>query len=343
MLLPTQMREDFQELTRLAAAVTDAHSSAIFLPTNLLAHWASAPSRSSLGLPSSNRRDSLSPRRSLETGNDPRLGSIELVSVHSYAKLARDCRIQVGSGLLGWVADQGRPIHLASFDVGSSTLGLYVNNEAIKSLVAVPIVMTTESDVGGREACGVLMCDSLRPDGFTNAHVKVLEQLANHVSRLVRWVSSLAEVAQLDTSWEIFSQKTHQLGEAIGASSIEILRARIDSSTELVRLAGVSAMIQLAEQFIRLAQQALPPHFPLVRIPTGDILIAVDSMMSSFFQQKLQTLALHLSSLQKPFSISIDSFSSKVGPHGRCDLDATLQQQPLSKKPSSSGIGGSRA
>jgi len=263
--------------------------------------------------------------------------------VHSYAKLARDCRIQVGSGLLGWVADQGRPIHLSSFDVGTSTLGLYVNNEAVKSLVAVPITMASNADAGVREASGVLMCDSLRPDGFSNSHVKLLEQLANHTSRLVRWVSSLAEVAQLDTSWEIFNQKTHQLGDAIGASSIEILRMRIESSSELVQAGGVSAMIQLAEQFTRLAQQALPPHFPLVRIPNGDILVAVDSMMSVFFQHKLQTLAHHLHTTTKPFSITIDSFAAKVGLHSRCDIDATLQQQPLSKKPSTSSLGGSRA
>jgi hypothetical protein len=271
------------------------------------------------------------------------MGSIELVAVHSYAKLARDCRIQVGSGLLGWVADQGRPIHLSSFDVGSSTLGLYVNHEAIKSLVAVPITVTAAQDADMREACGVLMSDSLRPDGFTNAHVKLLEQLASHISRLVQWVSSLAQVAQLDTSWEIFNQKSHQLGDAIGASSIEILRIGIDSCSELVRLGGVSAMIQLAEQFIRLTQQALPPHFPVVRIPNGDILVAVDSMMSGFFQQKIQTLALHLNTSSKPFSITIDSYSAKVNSHGRCDIDATLQQQPLSRKTSASSVGGSRA
>jgi hypothetical protein len=223
MLLPSQMREDFQELARLAAAITDAHSSGIFLPTDLLSHWALGSSRTPSPLSDSSRRGGIPSRRSVETGGDPRLGSIELVAVHSYAKLARDCRIQVGSGLLGWVADQGRPIHLPSFDVGSSSLGLYVNHETIKSLVAVPITVTANQDVGTREACGVLMCDSLRPDGFSNSHVKLLEQLANHISRLVLWVNSLAEVAQLDTSWEIFNQKSQQLGDAIGASSIEIL------------------------------------------------------------------------------------------------------------------------
>jgi hypothetical protein len=102
-------------------------------------------------------------------------------------------------------------------------------------------------------------------------------------------------------------------------------------------------MIQLADQFIRLTQQALPPHFPVVRIPNGDTLVAVDSMMSSFFQNKIQTLALHLNTANKPFSITIDSFAARVNSHGRCDIDATLQQQPLSKKPSTSSVGSSRA
>jgi hypothetical protein len=185
------------------------------------------------------------------------------------------------------------------------------------------------------------MCDSLDPQAFPNAQVKLLEQLASHVRRLLFWVQSVAQVAQVETSWELFKEKTVELGDAIGHSSIELLRLRIESFTELQSRCGHSTAIQVYEQLWRLAQQALPPHFPLVRLPNGEVLIAVDNMMSGFFQQKLHSLANHLNTPSKPVTLSIECFAAALGAHSQCNLDNTLQQKPLVKK-SSTHVGGSR-
>jgi hypothetical protein len=345
MPLPIQCREDFQQLAQMAALMTDAHSCAIFLPTELVTTHPHATS-----LQHSRKSDS---ERSLpfrlpqtsklpqETTIDLPTGSIDLVAIHSYAKLVRDCRIQVGSGLLGWVADQGRPIHLTPFEVGSAAIGIYIDQEPIRSLVAVPIIVGPTDQSAERSPSGVLMCDSLNPQAFTNGHIKLLEQVASHAKRLLFWVQSVSQVTHVEASWDFFKHKTAELGGAIGHTSVEILRLTAGPFLDLQQSAGLSAAVQLTEQFLRLAQQALPPHFPLVRLPNGDMLIAVDNMMSSFFQQKLHSLANHLHTSQKPFVIAIERYSAKLGPNGQCNLDLTLQQQPLTVK-TSSNIGGTR-
>lgn len=341
MPLPVQIKEDLKELAKLAATITEAHSSAIFLPTDLfLSLQPSIPTRpvaTKGGIP----EDAIQLRQVVEPGGDIRSGSIDLIAVHSYSKVVRDCRIQVGSGLIGWVSDQGRPIHLTPCDIGSSALGIYVDTQPIKSLVAVPIAVMP-NQTPNQQAFGVLMCDSLRPDSFNNAQVKILEQIASYIHRLIFWAESSSHTSQFETSWDHFKQKTYELGDAIGSDSIEVLRLRLDSFQEIEVAGGLSVAVQHSEQFLRLAQQALPPHFPLVRLPNGDVIIAVDNMMSAFFQQKLQTLANHLHTTQKPLRITLQSFAAKLSPTGQCNLDATLQQKPLTSK-SSSIAGGARA
>lgn len=341
MLLPNHIREDLRELARLAAAVTEAHTCAVFLPSEFI-QSSHLGARSTLSKRPEPASDTITLKQVLEPGIDPKRGSIDLVAIHSYSKLARDCRIQVGSGLLGWVADQGRPIHLAPFDVTRTSIGIYVDPEPIKSLVAVPIFLTESSQAGAPEVCGVLMCDSLNPEGFKNAHVKILEQLAGHTARFLAVAQAASQVAPLETAWDLFKEKVLALGEAIGSASVELSRIRIASFGDLEHMSGMSTAVQLTEQFVRLAQQALPPHFPLIKLPNGEVLIALDNMMSAFFQQKLQTLADHLSSSRKPFSITCESFGAKLDSQGRCDLDATLQQKPLTRR-SSPSAGGSRA
>jgi len=342
MQVSSQAREDLRELTRVVSVMTGAHSTAVFLPTGLLGHH----------VPQSSRRRGAS---SVPDIAEAKCSSIDLVAVTSDSKLVKDCRIQVGHGLLGWVAEQGRPIHLAPCDGSESVLTLYVDHEPIKSLVAVPIAVQhlfTSNHTRGlaplqanaltQGAYGVLMCDSTKAEGFTNTEVKVLEHFAVIIQRLLGWAQRSESGTHVETSWELFKQKTAELGDAIGHSSIEILRISIDSLRSLEEAGGISLAVQLSEQFVRLAQQAVPPHFPCVRLPDGDIALAVDDMMSSFFQQKLHTLANHLNVPERPFQIGIECYRAKVAAGGQCNVDATLQQTPISIK-SSNNIGGVRA
>jgi len=186
------------------------------------------------------------------------------------------------------------------------------------------------------------MCDSTKAEGFSNSEVKALEHFSVIIQRLLFWALRAESGAHVETSWERFKQKTAELGDAIGHSSIEILRIRLESLRTLEVSGGVSLAVQMSEQFFRLAQQAIPPHFPCVRLPDGDVAVAVDNMMSSFFQQKLQTLANHLGAPEMPFQIGIECYRAKVASGGQCNVDTTLQQVPVSIR-NSNNLGGVRA
>jgi hypothetical protein len=331
MMYINQIREDLKKLARLGANISEAHTSAIFLPTGLIDR--SAPSAGS-------------------SGDGEATRSIELVAVQSLSQgLSRDCRIQVGGGLLGWVAQHGRSIHVAPFDLDSSTLGLYSDAEAIKSLVAVPIPMPSgesEGRISSPTPAGVLMCDSRRAVSFTKVQIKHLEDLAVQVSRLLFWALVKRDTTSVESSWESFRLKLDQLADAIGAQSIEIIRISVATFAQVERECGVSAAVQQSEQFMRLVQQALPPHFPLVRLPNGDILIALDNMMSAFFQHKLKTLANHLNSGARPFSVSLQGFPARLARAQGFDLDLILQQRPSAAATSTKAapsvvVGGNRA
>jgi hypothetical protein len=347
-----QIREDLKKLAKLAANVSDAHTCIIFLPTGLLT--SSAPQRSpenSSFIPLSHtphqqapQSDTIELKKVFQVGPDVAVGSIEMVATHSASTcLVRDCRIQVGNGLIGWVAENSRSIHVAPFDMDSSVLGIYTETEPLKSLVAVPIPMPTENP-NSRTFSGVLMCDSRKAFAFTKPQMKHLEEIATLVSRLLFWTLFKKETTSTENSWDSFLTKTTQLSEAIGHDSIEMVRISLDSFADLETAHGISGAVHQSEQFLRLIQQALPPHFPLVRLPNGDILVALDNMMTAFFQNKIRTLANHLNDQVKPFIIRIQSFSAKASRARGFDIDAILQALPT---PATStigkAVGGSRA
>jgi hypothetical protein len=344
-----QIREDLKRLAKLAANVSDAYTCSIFLPTGLL----TSPHRSSdtstvvplsLPLTAANPADTLDPKKVMHLTPDLAIGSIEMVAVHTSSScLARDCRIQVGNGLLGWVAENCRSIHVDPFDMDSSGLGIYTESEPLKSLVAVPIPMPTDN-ANNRPFSGVLMCDSRKTVSFTKPQVKHLEELATLISRLLYWTTFKRETTSTENSWDSFLTKTNALSEAIGFDSIELVRITVESFRDLESEHGISLAVQQSEQFVRLIQQALPPHFPLVRLPNGDILLALDNMMTTFFQNKIRTLANHLNEQVKPFIIRIQNFSAKACRLRGFNIDTILRAIPASTTTTvGKVVGGSRA
>jgi hypothetical protein len=388
MTLTTHITEDLKRLARLAANITDAHTCAILLPTSLsfpqnspsLAKSQSSASHAhgvahsrgggeqveQRGIPTTSittlrgavvqhPSSPIELKRvvSEELGSaEPR--SIDLVALQSLSSRSLgDVRLQVGVGLLGWVAEHGRPIHIAPFDLDSTSLGLYSENEPIKCLAAVPIPIQIPSALGvDRQApaqFGVLMCDSKKAFSFTKIQIKHLEELAPIIGRLVFWAHRPQPTAEGDSSWSSFVTRSQRLADAIGVTSVEILRVQMSDLQQIEDVLGVSAAITRSEQFVRLLQQALPPHFPVTKLASAEVLITVDNMMSNFFQNKIKILAERLAEGAVPFNIQITSHAQNAS-HVRSpkdkklDIDAVVRQRMLAVHSNQSVVsGGNRA
>lgn len=326
-----QVREDLKRLAKLAADVSDAHTCAIFLPTGLLI---SDNNTSSLDINSPLEIDATD--RHSQDGQKSGNQSIEMVAAHSASHLlVRDCRIQVGSraqggsGLLGWVAENRRPIHMAPFDIDSTTLGIYSDHEQLKSLVAVPIAMPVDAHGTKGSAdllrSGVLMCDTRRAFTFSKAQLKHIEDIAVLVSRLIFWTLFRRDSTPTESSWDSFVTKSSQLGDAIGYGSVSLLRITTTSLPELESRCGISQTVSTSEQFMRLVAQAIPPHFPLVRLPNGDLLVTLDNMMTTFFENKIKAISKSLNDQITPFEINIANIPAEGRHFHGFDIDAMMR------------------
>jgi|GEM_PF-1989455 len=347
MTLNNSLKEDLKRLSRLAASLTDSHSCALFLPTGLV-KAEPRPSKPTNKFTSTqpnplNKGSAIELRRVIDTQEPSNFQSIDLVTAHSISdSLCRDCRIQVGNGLLGWVAQYGRPIHMSPFDGDSMTLGIYSESVQLKSLAALPIPIPFEA-TNDQRSYGVLMCDNTRSLSFTKQQIKHLEDLTTEISRLLFWALCKQDRASAGNSWDSFVARVEDLGAAIGNKSIEFLRLTSTSFPDIERVAGVSEAVKHSEQFLRLIEQTLPPHFPVIRLPQGDIVIALDNMMSAFFQNKVHALIQQHGDRFSAFKVSITAFSTSLDGN-RLNIDAVLQTKNItSKQEPHKALGGRRA
>lgn len=175
-------------------------------------------------------------------GEDLRLIAYESLSLY----LDPACRLQVGQGLVGWVAREGRALHVTHFDRDTRTLALYTQDAHIKSFLAVPL----------RKGLGVLMVDSKNRYAFPEKKQRILQDCADvaHVlwnawqqecevalfRRWLRWQKGLSGVAE---PREVLAGLAEVLMLEAG------LVALLDSDTQsysVVTTTGLPAGIRLA-------------------------------------------------------------------------------------------------
>ncbi len=264
---------DLYRLARFGANIADAHSCLIFLPANLMAQLTCSPS-------------------SFGHNNQ----ELVIAGYHSLCSdIVKDFSVASGTGLIGWVAKHGRSIHVSPFEMESRTLGIYSTDQQLKSFIGVPINLTSQTSQG--PCWGVIACDSKKSYAFSKPQGKLLEDLAAEVANTVQLLLSYSSQGQSDIAWQTFLRRSEELASALGHNSIELMRLKTDNFDHLETTMGTSGCLYLSEQMFRLFQQALPPHFPITRLINGDILVCLDSMMSSFYENKFNAICNHIASL----------------------------------------------
>lgn len=273
-----QLERDLHRLAGFGLNITDAHSCFIFVPPQVLS---SAPETS--------------------VNSDSRTkDSTQFLQASGVSTLSQDivenCKIFLDSGLIGWVAKHGRSIHVSPFEHDSRTLGIYSADQQLKSFLGIPIPLG-EPEQGDRSALtGVIACDSKKSFAFSKLQGKLLEDLAREVTNTISLHRRQLDQATRLPTWDAFLENACALGHSLGVLSLEVMRIRQTSFENLEVSVGTMRAIELTRQAHRLIQQALPPLYPSLVLPNGDIVIALDTMMSSLIENKVRALCEHLSS-----------------------------------------------
>ena len=262
--------------------------------------------------------------------------NLEYLDLGGYHSLSRDvlspCRLLRGVGIIGWVAKHRQPIHVSPFEHDSRTLGMYKTDQHLKSFIGIPIPLEASNRSG--EMCGVLGCDSKKAYAFSKLQSKLLQDLSIEIAHTIHLTRLIPYHNHNDDSWSSFLTKGQAVVEALGAGAAQILRAALINFSSLENSIGTGACVDLLDQVYRLIQQVLPPHFPCFCLPSGDVLIIVDNMMSAYYENKITAIASRIT--HKGERIQFKFYRRLVQKkHGMIDLEeairATSPGSPLFK------------
>jgi GAF domain-containing protein len=287
-------------MARFGANIADAYGCYIFLP----------PWQIYNDIPDTNQKD-----------------QIVLAGAHSLSNdLIKNCSIEVGHGLIGWVAKHKRSIHVSPFERDSRTLGLYHSDQSLKSFIGIPIFIESEN----QDIAGVMACDSKKSFAFSKLQGKLLEDLACEISSHLRLNAKLSQNSKQKNSWQNFLNLSSRLSDSIGRDSIEILRIKVENYAELEKILGSGRALAVCEQLHRLIEQSVPAQFPFIRFGNGDLVIALDNMMTSFIENKILALSEHCAcpttAMQHPKKIAVKFSFQKQAANARKNRGVTVEE-----------------
>jgi diguanylate cyclase (GGDEF)-like protein len=180
--------QGLDNLIQLVSNVTDAHTSALF--------W-------------------------LDEGqNLLRLKAVYSLSPH----LRPDASIELGCGLVGWVAKNAKPVNVAKFNHDPKTLRYYATEENIKSFVAVPVI-------SNGKLVGVLSADSKRNYLFTDKHQKLLSGFAQQFRHLIECQQELEKVSEQARGYNRLHELCRRLA---GSNGDNIFSTLLDVSRDIL-------------------------------------------------------------------------------------------------------------
>ena len=286
-------------IAQFGANLADAYSCLIFLPRNF--------------------------PRSENSKHDKQL---ELYGFHSLStKILKHALIPSGTGLIGWVAKHKRSIHVSPFEHDSRTLGVYKNDEELKSFIGIPIDLSRINK--SLNMHGVLACDSKKSFAFSKLQGKLLENLSDEISNTLSLICSSHNQGRASNSWNAFITDSLNFISSLGTSSSEVIRLELKGCGSLESKTGTKQSSQLLDQLHRLIEQSLPPHFPFLKLPHGDSVIVSDNMMSAYFENKIIAMCEHLGIKEAGLSVAFHRIPLKNRVSRVSDLEKFFDSQVL--------------
>lgn len=216
---------------------------------------------------------------------------LSLFAGWSVERFNEDAFVTAGSGAIGWVSKHEEPIQSQMFENELGT-ELYRNEPSEREIIAFPVPIQVPPGTAPTRA-GVVIADRHASSvPYTSREEEILAGLARHISSVLALWRDTQEHMESDkrSSWEHFLGQVRELRSALGDGSLEVIRMRSSNFAAIEKQVGTADAVAIVEQFERLVAQALPPQFPLFRLPDGDLLIVFDKMMRSFFEAKLNEL-----------------------------------------------------
>lgn len=236
------IERDIDHLIKLIASVAEAFTAALFLPA--------------------------------ERGSGLTLAACHSLSPH----ILHDCSIEVGSGLVGWVAANGEPVTVSDFKPETTTLGFYRVDEDIKSFLAVPVPLGDQR--------GVLAIDSKRSYVFPPRMQKLMTLFAEHVGRLVHNNSVQSMMLQTTTAIDQLNAVCRRLAEA--RSPKAVVEAALACPPDLVGADGIAlALVENGGEACRVvgaAGEAMPT--------CRDLTVSLKQSLAGWVIRNGKTLAL---------------------------------------------------
>jgi GAF domain-containing protein len=124
---------------------------------------------------------------------DDNAASLSIAGSHSLSRdFLHDVKIGVGSGLVGWTAENAVRISVCPFERDASTLLYYGSDQDLKSFIALPIL---DED----QVLGVIAVDSKKSYAFAKITEKILSDCAGQAAALIRLIKLSTTVPNVGT------------------------------------------------------------------------------------------------------------------------------------------------
>lgn len=258
------LKNYMQNIAKLASNITNAHSTFIFLPKE---------------------QDNFQKN----TNN-----ILELIAYDSKETIKNSkISINIDSTIIGYVARHKKAIHISPFDRDSKHIGINYTQEKLQSILALPIIIDEYND-----KIGVLFCDSQKTFAFTKEQCLILNALTSQITSIYE-LHKLTQTTTNKSDWNTFIKKSNKMIATLKPSCVDILRIKLSNLEEIEAHLGTGKTISIIEIIEKLIAQSIPPESTMFRLPSGDIVVILDNMITNHVENKILAIVRRISVSQK--------------------------------------------